>query len=115
MELIPQGKQILGRRIEVTRTRSGLHLPSSQLQGITKPVLIDSVGDEVSKYHPGQIVIAHHLNFFALRDGFTRAIFEEKEVMMVIEGVPEDQVEIEGDERKPDPTVAHHEISGEAV
>lgn len=100
MKIIPEGKEMLGRRVEIVRTQAGIVLPDSQNQGVTKFVLIDAVGDGVTKYKPEQIVLPHHLNFIHLRGGFTRVLCNEDEIRASIELTPQERaaLSIEGGE-----------------
>lgn len=97
MKLRPKGKQVIGRIVDIVSTKSGISLPDSQMKGVTIFVLLDEVGPEVTNYKAGEIVLPHHVNHVFLRGGtYHRVIFEDKEILGVMEDVPLDQMTVDG-------------------
>lgn len=98
MKIAPRKNQILGRRVDLVKSAGGIDLPSSQMKGVTVFVLIDAVGEDVTAYKVGQIVLAYRLNFIHLRGQSPRVIFPDAEIWAVIEDIPRELFSIEGDD-----------------
>jgi len=96
MRFIPQRNQILGTRVEITTTVSGIVLPDQQDMKASIFVLIESVGPDVRGYKPGDIVLPYKSNQIFLRGGYHRLILEDKEVLAVAENLPLDRLSVGG-------------------
>ena len=96
MKIIPKKNQLVGRTVDIVQSVGGLALPDAQNRGVTVFAVIDDVGPDVTEYKVGQIVLPHHLNHIYVRGGFHRVIFEDKEVLAVVEGLSEGQLSIGG-------------------
>ena len=101
MKIIPKKNQILGRTVDVVRSESGLELPATE-NNATIFVLIDAVGPDVTDpdYKEGAIVAPHHINHIYVRGGFHRIIFDDTEILGVVEGISEYEISIGGDPPK---------------
>jgi len=94
----------MGRILDFKKTKSGIIIPgTNSQQGPSKTsifVKIDAVGDEVTKYKIGDVVVPLQIGRIWLRDGvWKQVIFEDKLILAIVEDVPLDQVVFEGEEQ----------------
>lgn len=69
MNLVPQGKWLVGRVVDIDSTAGGLTLPQEQIKNVTVFLLVDAVGPEVQKAKVGDVILYKAMNHVFLRDG----------------------------------------------
>jgi hypothetical protein len=98
VKIVPKRNQVLGRIADLTRSEGGIELPATDVRGVTIFVFVDAVGPDVIGYRPGDIVVPEHVKHIWLRGGrYHRVIFKDEVIVAVIEDLPKDQFEIEGE------------------
>lgn len=78
MRAVPKQDLVVGKIVDVVRTKSGLVLPDTQ-NNASVFVLVESIGPEVKHCKPGDIVLAHAFNHIYVRGGFHRVVFKDEE------------------------------------
>lgn len=102
MKIIPKRNQVLARLAHITATEGAILLVNSSLKGQTNFAEITDKGPDVSdEYKIGQIVVPHHFNHIYLAGGQEHhVLFEEKEILCVVEDVPLNRLEYVGGNKK---------------
>ena len=100
MKILLQPKQIRGRIVKITATKSGIILPGALTQQKKESVLllIDEVGTEVTNplCKVGSIVCPLHIGNIVLR-GSDFHIIEESAVYVGVGELTSEEIEIEGE------------------
>lgn len=109
MRIVPQSNMVLGRIVDLTKTKGGLHMANTQAKGVTIFVLVDDIGPDVRNYKKGDVVVPHHVEHIWLRGGqHHRVVFEDTAVRALVEDVDLSQFTVEGEE-------ASHSAAGALV
>lgn len=97
MKIIPQGDMITGRVAEVIKASGSSLLLMSEQKKDTVLILVERVGPGVSLYKVGDLLLTLHFNHIYFRGGIEhRAIFDQKNVLAIIEDVSPEQLDIHG-------------------
>jgi co-chaperonin GroES (HSP10) len=99
MRLEPLGKVIVGRLVDITKSKGGLELPTSQVKNVTVFLLVDSVGPDVTKCKPGDIVLYQKMGHVWTRDGTHFGLAEEDDIKCIVKELDPATIVIEGEEK----------------
>jgi co-chaperonin GroES (HSP10) len=101
VKIVPLKNQIIGIGVEITMTVSGIVLPDQQGMKATVFMLIEAVGPDVKDYKVGDVVLAYKVSQIYLRGGYHKTIFDDKEILAVIQDLPLDRLSVDGKPLKP--------------
>lgn len=105
MQYKPVGSNIIASVVDIDKSKGGLVLPTNSGRNVTMLARVESVGPDVTRCKPGDVVVYHRCNFIILRDGTERITFLDSEVLCTVEGLDETRVE------KPSKGDVHAEVS----
>jgi hypothetical protein len=87
IELEPQAATIIARLIDMQRTESGIIMPDTQIKGVTVFALVETIGPDVKRCKPGDIVLPRSVEHCWLRGGtFHRALIQDDQVVAIVKG-----------------------------
>jgi hypothetical protein len=88
LTLIPKRDQIIARLIDMGKTEGGLHLPRSEMRGVSVLARVESVGPDVTSCKPGDIILPRAIGHAWLRGGLIHwAVIDDKEVLCEVQGL----------------------------
>jgi len=100
VKIIPQGDMITGRVAEVIKASGSSILVMSEQKKDTVLILVERVGPGVTLYKAGDLLLTLHFNHIYFRGGIEhRAIFDQKNVLALIEDVLPEQLEVHGSQK----------------
>lgn len=102
MKIIPKADQLVGRIVDMNRSKGGLVMPETKsMVNVTMLLLVDDVGPDVQRCKPGDFIVYHQCHHVYFRDGTHYAMAVDKDVRAVVEGLDRAQLEIEGESKPP--------------
>lgn len=101
MELNPKGKWILGRIVDIEQSKEGLVLATSEIKNVTVFLLVDKIGDQVTRAKVGDIILYKAMNHVFLRDGTHYAVVldDGDNVIADVTGLDPKRIAIEGQKK----------------
>jgi len=99
LTLKPKGSIILGKVVDITQSKGGITLITSEVKNVTVMMIVKHIGPDVKNVVVGDIAIYLKANHIWLRDGTHWLEADDKDIMCTVHDYDPATLAIEGEKR----------------